>query len=83
MCQKNRKRKYEKSTKKPKKPSPPTRPLLSELTQNLLSIQNCAPFKKLCIGQFGSNFTTKKTTTQNDPSMTNYFQVVYQKLIGG
>jgi len=50
-----------KKYQKPKNPPPPTRPLLSELTQNLLSIQNCAPFKNyVCIGQFGSNFTTKK-----------------------
>ena len=50
-----------KKYQKPKNPPPPTRPLLSELTQNLLSIQNCAPIKNyVCIGQFGSNFTTKK-----------------------
>ena len=63
MCQKNRKRKYEKRTKN-QKTLPPTRPLISELTQNLLSIQNCAPFKNYVSDDLGPILQPKDNNTE-------------------
>ena len=63
MCQKNRKRKYEKRTKN-QKTLPPTRPLLFELTQNLLSIQNCAPFKNYVSDDLGPILQPKDNNTE-------------------
>ena len=63
MCQKNRKRKYEKRTKN-QKTLPPTRPLISELTQNLLSIQNCAPFKNYVSDDLGPILQPKNNNTE-------------------
>ena len=45
-------------------PSYPPRPLLSELTQNLLSIQNCAPFKNYVSDDLGPILQPKDNNTE-------------------
>ena len=63
MCQKNPETEIWKKYQKPKNP-PPTRPLLSELTQNLLSIQNCAPFKNYVSDNLGPILQPKNNNTE-------------------
>ena len=81
MCQKNRKRKYEKSTKNQKTLPPPAPYYLSSL--KIYCRFKTVHLLKTMYRTIWVQFYNQKTTTQNDPSMTNYFQVVYQKLIGG
>jgi hypothetical protein len=70
-----------KKVPKNQKPSPQASPLLFELTQNLLSIQNCAPFKTTMYRTIWVQFYNQKIS--RIPSMIKLFSSCISKPIVG